>query len=91
MTQEPKSGFVVTQSRLALVLSLCTLMGLGFQGTKFLLDTNYRITAVEEKLLSMGDTQKEFVAEVKKMNETLILMNLTVRELQVRAEKGSGK
>ena len=87
MSNELKPGFVVTQSRIALVLSIITLLTLGFQGSKYLLDTNYRLTSLEEKWASMEGTQRDVANELRNLNNSLTELNLVLREVQVRQEQ----
>lgn len=86
MTTEPKTGILVTQSRIALVLSLITLLGLGFQGSKFLLDTTYRLASLEEKWVSIENTQRDVATELRNLSISLNELNLVLREVQVRQQ-----
>lgn len=87
MASDEKTGFVVNQSRIALVISLITLLTLGFQGSKFILDTHYRITALEEKWVGISDTQKELTRELGRLAQSLNDLNVVLREVQVRQQK----
>lgn len=87
MPNEPKAGFVVTQSRIALVISLITLLTLGYQGSKFFLDTHYRLSSLEEKWVSMEGTQRDVANELRNLNQSLNQLNLVLREVQVRQQK----
>lgn len=84
MTTEQKAGFVVNQSRIALVLSLVTLLMLGFNGSKFLLDVNYRLSALEQKWTEIQKTQTDVATELKNLNQSINQLNIVLREVQVR-------
>lgn len=88
MSGEVKTGFLVTQGKIALVLSIVTLLGLGFQGSKFLLDTNHRISRLEERWTEMEGTQKDVASELRNLNKSITDLNLVLREIQVRQDKG---
>lgn len=92
MTSDPhKPAIVLTQSRIALVLSLITLLGVGFQGSKFLLDTTYRLKSLEEKWQGIESTQRDVASELRNLNSSLNELNLVLREVQVRQQKESAK
>lgn len=84
---EAKPGFLVTQSRIALVLSVITLLGLGFQGSKFLLDTTYRLASLEAKWVSIESVQSDVASELRNLNISLNELNLVLREVQVRQQE----
>lgn len=86
MSDSSKPAIVVTQGRIALVLSLITLLGLGFQGANFLLDTRYRLASLEEKWVTMEGTQKDVASELRNLNETINKLNVVLREVQVRQQ-----
>jgi hypothetical protein len=86
-----KPAIVLTQSRIALVLSIVTLLGLGFQGSKFLLDTSYRILSLEEKWHGIESTQRDVASELRNLNSSLNELNLVLREVQVRQQKDTAK
>jgi hypothetical protein len=88
---EEKPGFIVSQGRIALVLSLITLLGLGFQGSKFLLDMTYRLASLEEKWVTMAGTQKDVAAELRNLNQTINQLNIVLREVQVRQQNGGSE
>lgn len=92
MPSDPhKQAIVLTQSRIALVLSVITLLGIGFQGSKFLLDTSYRITSLEQKWQGIESTQRDVASELRNLNTSLNELNLVLREVQVRQQKDSAK
>jgi hypothetical protein len=84
MSEEAKPGLLVTQSRLALVISMITLLTLGFQGSKFLLDFNHRISRLEERWTQMEGAQKDVASELRNLNRSITDLNLVLREIQVR-------
>lgn len=88
MTTEAKPGFVITQGRIALVLSLVSLLTFGYQGSKAVLDVHYRLTSLEEKWVSMSGTQKDLAASLHNLNTSLSELNLVLREVQVRQSAG---
>lgn len=91
MTAEPKSGILITQSRIALALSVITLLGLGFQGSRFLLDTTYRLSSLEEKWVSIEHTQRDVANELRNLTGSLNELNLVLREVQVRQQSEASK
>lgn len=84
MTDEHKPSFYVNQSRIALVLSIITLLGIGFQGSKYLINNDNRISRLEEKWVSMEGTQKDVAVELRNLNASIADLNLILREIQVR-------
>lgn len=100
MSSDPhKPAILLTQSKIALVLSIVTLLMLGFQGSRYLLDQNYRIATLEEKWSNGDNTQREFAnelrnlqrdvaSELRTLNSSLNELNLVLREVQVRQERG---
>jgi hypothetical protein len=82
-----KPVIILTQSRIALVLSLVGLLTVGFQGSKFLLDTNYRLTSLEEKWAGVSRTQEDVASELRNLNRSLNDLNIVLREVQVRQER----
>lgn len=88
---EPKSGFVVTQSRIALVLSLITLLSLGHQASKFFLDHEYRLASLEEKWVSTDTTQRDLATELRNLNLVMNDLKILLKEVQVRQEKDISK
>lgn len=86
MSEPERNTIAVTPSRVAFVLSLITLLGIGFQGSKFLLDTNYRITSLEEKWVGIEKTQADLSASIGELSKSLNDLNLVLREVKVRQE-----
>lgn len=92
MATDEKHGFYVNQGRIALVISIVTLLTLGFQASRFLLDTTYRIVALEEKWVGISDSQKELTRELGRLAQSLNDLNVVLREVQVRQqEEGDSK
>lgn len=84
-----KSGFIVTQGRIALVISLISLLTLGYQGSKAVLDVHYRLASLEENLTSMKGTQKDLAAEIRTLNVNLGELTLVLKEVQVRQQEST--
>ena len=89
MSEEPKAGFTVTSSKIALALSVITILGVGFQGSRFLLDTNYRISSLEEKWIDAESAKRDFATEIRNLSVSLNELNLILREVQVRQQNGN--
>jgi hypothetical protein len=87
MATEVKAGFLVTQGRIALALSFITLMTLGYQGSKAILDVHYRLASLEEKWVSMEGTQRDVANELRNLNTSLNQLNLVLREVQVKQQE----
>lgn len=83
---EKSAGFVVNQGRIALVLSLITLLTLFYQGTKFILDQQFRLASLEEKAIETTATQKSLSSEISRLSATIGELNVVLREVQVRQE-----
>lgn len=79
-------GFIVTQGKIALLLSLITLGGVFYQGASALLDTKYRIASLEEKWQRTEQSQREMTSVVGKLSEAINELNITLREVQVRQD-----
>jgi hypothetical protein len=88
MANDPhKPVIILTQGRIALAVSVVALLSVGFQGSKFLLDTNYRLTALEEKWAGVSRTQEDVASELRNLNRSLNDLNIVLREVQVRQER----
>lgn len=86
MSTDTKPGFLITQGRIALALSLVSLLAIGYQGAKAFLDVNYRLASLEEKWVSMEGTQKDLASELRNLNTAIGQLNIVLKEVQVRQE-----
>lgn len=87
MTSADKpAGFLITQGRIALILSIFALMGFFYQVSKFGLDLQFRTAALEEKFNASERTQIELNSKLDRLGTVISELNITLREVQVRQE-----
>lgn len=86
MADDPKPGFFINQGKIALVLSIITLLTLGYNAAKVFINQDFRIAALEEKMVAMNGNQKEVADELRNLNKSLNSLNLILREIQVKTE-----
>lgn len=76
---EKQPGLVVTQGRIALILSVIALLTVFYQGASLLLSSQYRIDSLEKN-------QNVMVQQLERLNTTITDLNMTLREVQIRQE-----
>lgn len=76
---EKQPGLVVTQGRIALILSVIALLTVFYQGASLLLSSQYRIDSLEKN-------QNVMVQQLERLNTTITDLNITLREVQIRQE-----
>lgn len=76
---EKQPGLVVTQGRIALILSVIALLTVFYQGASLLLSSQYRIDSLEKN-------QNVMVQQLERLNTTITDLNVTLREVQIRQE-----
>ncbi|MTH61218.1 hypothetical protein [Paracoccus litorisediminis] len=83
-----QAGFQVTQGRIALVLSLITLMTLFHQGSKIMVSYEYRLASLEQKYSETVTMQRDLTKELGRLAQSLNDLNIVLREVQIRQEEG---
>lgn len=79
MSTEKPAGFVISQSKIALLLSILTLFGVFYQGAAFIQSTQFRIESLEK-------SQTQVVDQLGRLATSISDLNMTLREVQVRQE-----
>ena len=79
MAEEKQNGFIVSQGRIALVLSVIALLTVFYNGAGFLMGMQYRIAALEE-------SQKKMVVQIDRLTDSITELSMVLREVQVRQE-----
>lgn len=79
MSIEKPAGFFISQGRIALALSVITLLGVFYQASAFLMSSQYRIDALE-------NNQAQTIQQLDRLNNTINDLNVTLREVQIRQE-----
>lgn len=85
-TAEKPVGLMITQGRIALVLSIIALLSVGHQVSKFAIDLQNRTTRLEEKFDQSEQNQTELRKELSRLGTVLSDLNVTLREVQIRQE-----
>lgn len=85
-SEEKPVGLLITQGRIALVLSVIALLSVGHQVSKFAIDLQNRTTRLEEKFDLSEQTQSELRKELQRLGTVLSDLNVTLREVQIRQE-----
>lgn len=84
MASQETTGFWVSPARVGFLVGLVTLGGVAWKTADFLITQNIQVQAHEKYIEEDKAQTKELLAELKRMNETLI-------ELVVIVKGGSGE
>lgn len=79
MSTRDVTGFWVSPARVAFLISLVTLCGVAWKTADFLITQNIQVQAHEKYIEEDKAQTKELLAELKRMNETLIELVVIVK------------
>lgn len=68
MARSPAEGFSVTSGRIHLVLGICALLGIAYQGISYAKDKEYAIDTNTKAIAEIQTQNKEVVAKLEQLN-----------------------